>query len=447
MPLPIAHGQVPTYQMRDLFTQIWFNLTANKLRSFLTMFGILWGVISLLILSAVSEGFQRGNQKVLQELGKNIAIIRNGRTSLQAGGERAGRNIRLSMSDVYALQQESKFLEYVSPELMRSGVKIKSEFNAGTAGISGIWPVYQYMRTIEVEHGRLINELDNQEARRVVVIGYELSKQLYADRNPIEGQVVINGIPYTVIGKIRKKDQDSNYTNPDNTKVFVPYETMRRDFPLSGPLDNADSLNLIIASPHSWVTDDLVRHIETEGKIDLERGGVFDNDIRAILSKRHHFDPQDVEAVSIWNTQLETALFSKIISGMREFFSAVSLISLVLGGIGVMNIMLISVKERTREIGIRKAIGATPRQIQWQFFSEGFVLTILSGAIGLAGAFTLSYFVNLLPMPARFVGMIITWKAAVFSVVALSLVGVAASTFPARRAAQLTPIEALRYEV
>jgi putative ABC transport system permease protein len=432
--------------MKELITQIWFNLTAHKLRSFLTMFGIVWGVISLLILAAVSEGFQRGNQKVLRELGKNIVIIFNGRTSMQAGGSRAGRGIRMNIDDVYALKQESKLIQYISPEILR-GVKVKSPFNASTSGLSGIWPIYQYLRTIEVDRGRLLNDGDNDQARRVVVLGYEMSKQLFAERDPVGTQVTVNGRPYTVIGRIRKKDQDSNYTGPDNNRIFIPYETARKDFPLTGSLNTADSISNIIASPHEFVTEEIVRIIDREGKVDMERGGPFENEVRAILAKRNHFDPQDVEALGIWNTALETAMFSKIVKGMRQFFSAVSLITLVLGGIGVMNIMLISVKERTHEIGIRKAIGATAKDIQWQFFAEGFFLTLVSGSIGLAAAMGLSSLVNMLPMPPRFVGMIITWQTALFSTATLALVAVLAATYPARRAAQLTPIEALRFEM
>jgi putative ABC transport system permease protein len=199
------------------------------------MFGIIWGVISITILSAVGEGFQRGNQEVMQELGKNIIIIRNGRTSRQAGGERAGRVIRIDINDVHALKEKSKLLEYISPEIM-AGVKAKSAFNASSAGMSGVWPIYQKIRTIELEKGRLMSELDNEQARRVVILGFDACKQLFADRDPIGSQVTLNGIPYTIIGKIRKKNQDSNYTGPDNNRFFIPYETMRKDFPLRGSM-------------------------------------------------------------------------------------------------------------------------------------------------------------------------------------------------------------------
>lgn len=426
------------------------NLRANKLRSFLTMFGIMWGVISIVVLAAVGEGFQRGNETVLEELGKNIVIIRNGRTSMQAGGARAGRIIRLTIDDAHALKHRSRLLEHVSPELMRSGVSVKSPFNSSSLQMSGVWPVFQTIRTIQVDRGRLITDEDDREARRVVVVGHEASRLLFADRNPIGTQVSLNGLFYTVVGRVRKKDQDSNYTGADNERLFIPYETMRKDFPMKGEFDTRDSLSAIIAAPPRRVADELVKSLERQehvGLFGLDGKTPVEREIREILASRHRFDPQDVEAVSFWNTALESVLFSKMIGAMKEFFLSVSIITLILGGIGVMNIMLVAVRERTREIGVRKALGATSVNIQWQFFSEGLVLTLFSGALGFLAGYGLCELVNLLPMPARFSGMIITWPTVLLSIVALTVIGVAASTYPARRAATLPPVEALRYEM
>ncbi len=434
----------------ELISQTWSNLSANKLRSFLTMFGIMWGVISIVLLAAVGEGFKRGNQHVLEELGKNIVIIRNGRTSMQAGGERAGRIIRLDIDDVHALQARSRLLGQVSPELMRGGVQAKSRYNASSIQISGVWPVYQDIRTIDVDRGRLISDADNAEARRVIVIGAEACKQLYADRDPVGSEVKLNGIPYTVIGRVRKKDQDSNYTGPDNERLFVPYETMRRDFPLPAAYGTSDSLSAIIAAPYPEVTERIKAWVEKEGIggfLGLEARGPVEEDVRRVLAPLHGFDPRDPEALSMWNTAIESVMFARMIGAMDEFFIAVSIVTLMLGGIGVMNIMLVAVKERTREIGVRKAIGATSRAIQWQFFSEGLFLTVISGAIGFALGVGLCQLVNLAPMPARFSGMITTWQTAAVSIVVLTAIGVAAATYPARRAARLPPIEALRYEM
>ena len=433
----------------ELLRQTWSNLAANKLRSCLTMFGIVWGVVSIVVLSGLGEGFQRGNQKVLEELGKNVVIIRNGRTSLQAGGTRAGRAVRLDIGDVRTLVERATLLEHVSPELMRAGLQVKSAYNASSLQMSGVWPIYQQIRTIEVDRGRLLNQADCDEARRVLLIGFDASRQLFADRDPTGSQVSVNGLPYTVVGRIRKKSQDSNYTGEDNQRLFLPYEAARRDFPLPDGFGTADSVSAIIAAPHRQVTDALKARVEREGVgfMGLDSRGPVEEEVRALLAPRHDFLPHDTEAVSFWNTALQTVMFGKMIGAMHRFFVAVSLVTLLLGGIGVMNIMLIAVRERTREIGVRKALGATARLIQWQFFSEGLMLTLVSGAAGFVIGLGLCALVNLAPMPERFAGLITTWQTAAFAVVVLSLIGVAASVYPARRAASLPPIEALRYEM
>jgi putative ABC transport system permease protein len=434
----------------DLLSQTWANLRANKLRTFLTMFGIIWGVISFLVLSALGEGFARGNQKVLAELGRNIVIIRNGRTSLQAGGIRAGRVVRLTLDDVRVLQAESRLLEHISPELIRGGLRAKSAYNSSSIQLSGVWPIYQYMRTIDVDRGRPLSDEDCGQVRRVVVLGFDASKQLFADRDPVGAQITLNALPYTVIGRVRKKQQDSNYTGQDDGRLFIPYETARKDFPLPGLLNTPDHVSTIIAAPYAFVTDQIRELLEREtGLISfagLNAHGPVEADVRRILAKRHDFDPADPEALSFWNTAVESVMFDKMIAGMDQFFAAVAIVTLLLGGIGVMNIMLVAVRERTREIGVRKAIGATSASILWQFFAEGLLLTGLSGLIGFAIGMGLCALVNLAPMPMRFEGMMVTWQTGLSAVAVLTAIGVAASTYPARRAASLPPIEALRYE-
>ena len=435
--------------MKEALIQSLDNLRTNKLRSFLTMFGIMWGVISIVILSALGEGFQRGNQAVLQELGRNIVIVRNGRTSMQAGGERAGRVIRLDINDVHALRVKSTLMEYISPELMRSGVSVKSAYNAASLQMSGIWPEFQTIRTIEVSHGRLINAADNADARRVVVIGREAAIQLFADRDPIGEELKLNGLTYTVIGKIRQKFQDSNYTGRDELRLFVPYESMRRDFPMTGPSDTADSLSAIIVAPYPWVADSLREEFDSgafAGVFGIFGQTMVERDIRRVLGPIKGFDVNDSEALSLWNTAIESVMFSKMIQSMKDFFLGVSLITLVLGGIGVMNIMLIAVRERTREIGLRKALGATTRNIHRQFIIEGLTLTLFSGSFGLAAGIVLCSLINKLPMPARFSGMIITPGTGVLAAVSLTIVGLLAALYPASRAASLPPVESLRYE-
>ncbi len=431
--------------MREAITQAIDNLRANKLRSVLTMFGILWGVIAVVVLSATGEGFQRGNQVVLEELGKNIAIVWGGRTTAQAGGARAGRQIFLTLDDAHAIAAESPLAAVVSPEINRGGLQVKSRYNAAALGVHGIEPQYQQIRTIDVERGRVFGWPDETQVRRVAIIGADAWQQLFGAREGLGETVQINGFPYTVVGKIRKKEQDSNYSGPDNDKVFVPFAAMARDFPRLGVPPG--TLSQIIVAPKPHVVSAL------EGVLNARTGRISDidwpleQDVRRVLAARHQFSPGDRDAISVWDTSLESLMFGRMIDTMRQFFSVVGVITLALGGIGVMNIMFVAVRERTREIGVRKALGATTATIQRQFFLEGFVLTMLSGGIGFALAAALCAAVNTLPMPERFQGLIMTWQSGSLALLVLVAIGVVTSTYPARRASQLPPVEALRYEM
>ena len=431
--------------MREALIQSFQNLRANKLRSFLTMFGILWGMISVVVLSATGEGFRRGNDKVLRELGKNIGIVWGGRTSLQAGGERAGREIRLTLDDARAIAAESSMVAVVSPELQRSGVKVKSAYNAANVQVTGIEPQYQDIRTIELEYGRNFTFQDEEQVSRVAIVGNDMAEQLFGKRQILNEPITLNGVPYTVVGRIRKKNQDSNYSGPDNNKIFVPFAAMSRDMPRKDAVPGV--LSDLIVAPKEWVVADLPRAFdERTGRVeDLDLP--LERNVRGILARRHGFDPEDKQAIAMWDTSLETLMFARMIDHMKWFFMIVGIVTLTLGGIGVMNIMLIAVKERTREIGVRKALGATTHAIQRQFFLEGMFLTLLSGGIGMTFALALCRLVNLLPMPERFAGMILSWPAGLVSLATLVTIGVATSTYPARKAAELPPVEALRFEM
>ena len=275
--------------MREAIAQSIENLRANKLRSFLTMFGILWGVIAVVVLTATGEGFQRGNQTVLEELGKNIAIVWGGRTTLQAGGARAGRQIFLTLDDARAIAAESPLAAVVSPEINRTGLQIKSRFNAAALGVHGIEPQYQDIRTIDVERGRVFGWPDEEQVHRVAIIGADAWAQLFGSREGLGETVHINGFPYTVVGKIRKKEQDSNYSGPDNDKVFVPFAAMARDFPRTGAPPGA--LSQIIVAPRPNVVAGL------EGVLTARTGRIADidwpleKDVRRVLAARHDFDP------------------------------------------------------------------------------------------------------------------------------------------------------------
>jgi putative ABC transport system permease protein len=431
--------------MKEAFVQTFQNLRANKLRSFLTMFGILWGVISVVILSATGEGFRQGNEHVLRELGKNIGIVWGGRTASQAGGERTGRWIKLTVDDARAIAQQARLVAVATPELQRGGLKVKSRYNAAAPNVHGIEPSYQYIRTLDLEYGRQFNWEDERQVHRVAILGADLTDQLFSGRNSLGEELTLNGIRYTVVGKIRKKDQDSNYSGPDNDKAFIPFAAMAKDFPR--PDAEPGVVSNIIVAPKQWVVDDLPRVLAARtGRID-DIDWPLERDVRAVLARRHGFDPGDREAMWMWDTSVNSLMFGRMVDTMRNFFLVVGFITLALGGVGVMNIMLIAVRERTREIGVRKALGATTRVVLRQFFLEGFMITAVSGAIGLGIALGLCSLVNQFPMPERFRGMILTPGAAAMILASLAFVGIVTALLPARRAAELPPVEALRYEM
>ena len=428
----------------EVLAQVAGNLKANTLRSVLTMFGILWGVVSVVVLSAMGEGFRRGNETVLRELGRNIVIVRGGRTSMQAGGERAGRRIFLTVEDARAIAAESRLAAVVSPELERGGVSIKSLYNNASLDVTGVEPQYQAIRTLDVAEGRGFIVPDNVEARSVAIIGADVATQLFAGRPSVGQTIHIGGHPYTVIGRLRRKEQDSNYSGPDNDKVFIPFEAARRDFPRT----DADPgvVSDIIVTPRPEVLAAMPGILASRtGRLD-DIDWPIERDIRRVLARRHRFDPEDRDAISAWDTSLESMMMDSMIGAMTNFFIVVGLVTLGLGGLGVMNIMLIAVRERTREIGLRKALGATNGEVQRQFFLEGFALTFVSGLAGFLLAVGLCSLVNLIPMPARFQGLVLTWPSGLLAIGVLVLVGVVTSTYPARRAAALPPVEALRAE-
>jgi putative ABC transport system permease protein len=431
--------------MKESFLQALDNLRANKLRSFLTMFGIMWGIVSIVVLSALGEGFQRGNDAVLREFGRNMSIVWGSRTTMQAGGERAGRLLTLTADDARAVKAQGRLVSMVSPEIQR-GTKVKSAYNEASVTVHGVEPPYMFMRTIEVDRGRQLNWSDEENESQVGVIGWEMSKQLFGDRDPVGEQVLVNGTPFKIVGRIRRKDQDSNYSGPDNNKVFIPFAVMSKYFPR--PDAPAGSLSQMLVMPRQEVVAGL------EGVLTSRTGRVEDIDwplereIREILARRKQFNPEDRDAINVWDTSLQTMFFDRMISAMAAFFRVVGLVTLALGGIGVMNIMLIAVRDRTREIGVRKALGATTAAIQRQFFLEGFFLTMISGGIGMLIGVGLCTAVNVFAtLPIRFSGMVITWSNALLALGSLVLIGIASSTLPARKAAQLPPTEALRYEM
>jgi putative ABC transport system permease protein len=413
---------------RDLIGDVFSTLWAHKLRTLLTMFGIAWGIVSIVLMVAAGEGLRVGQAKQSETLGKDIMIVFHGRTSLQAGGQRAGREVRWVSRDVPFVQEQSPDCQHIIPELGQDNVRSHSSFNAAAFLVTGSYPPFGQIRSLTVGSGRFYDWNDQNEGRRVAFLGSDAAKQLFPQGEPVNQTVYLNNIPYTVIGVMAKKKQDSSYDGWDVNKVFIPFSAMHRDFP-DKPPGTPYTFDQLLVTPRS-----LHQHEACKGEI------------RKALAQIHQFDPKDKEACPIWDTVQEAKAFETMTTGMKYFLGAVGVVTLLLGGLGVMNVMLVAVRERTREIGVRKALGAPARTILKQFFLEALVIAFVSGGVGLTVAFGLCALVNMLPMPDFFAGLLATWSSGLLAFGLLGTIAILSALYPAKQAASIDPIEALRYE-
>jgi len=412
---------------RDLLRDTLVTLWAQKRRTLLTMFGIAWGIISITVMVAAGEGLGDGIQKNQETFGKDVMIVFSGRTSMQAGGARAGRLVHWMEDDYVQVAAESPACRYVMPEL-GNDAQVRSLFNSGTIPLVGALPPFSQIRSVAPAQGRFYNDEDNENARNVAFLGSDVKKQLFAERDAMGQTIWMNGVPYTVIGVMKAKDQNSSYDGFDTRKIFIPFNAMRRDFPNKPPAME-HSVDRMLIAPWSLDTHkDCVRQL------------------RRSLARLHNFDPRDEEAASIWDTVKNAQANRMIIVGMEIFMGAVGIATLFLGGLSVMNVMLVSVRERTREIGVRMALGATRKSILRQFFVETIFVVTISGGVGLILSYGFCALVNLAPMPPFFSGMLTNWKIGAMSVFLLALIAMLSALYPANRAASVDPIEALRFE-
>ncbi|MBA3914100.1 MAG: ABC transporter permease [Acidobacteriales bacterium] len=410
----------------DIIRQSLATLWAHKLRSFLTMFGIAWGVGSLLLLVGLGEGFRSGQTKQLATLGQDIMFAFPGRIPAVEGSTQSGQTYHFTFQDYLAIKADAHGLRCVSPVINREDIRAVSDYGSTNGQVFGVVPEYSQIRNIPLGVGRWLNDQDDSEHRRVAVVGWELLKNVFPGRPAVGSTMLLNGVRFEVIGVLAKVGQDGN--NGTNARIFIPVNTMRDLFPLKG--DNVeDAVSFINYRP-------LDKNAHLQAKAEVHN----------IIARRHNFDPKLEDAFEDWDTIENSQKVSKIFDAMDYFLGIVGLVTLGLGAIGIVNIMLVSVAERTREIGLRKALGATHRNIMTQFFVEGAFLTAFSGGIGLAISLAFVTVLAMLPAPEGFDTPRIVPLSAVAAIGSLAIAGITAGLYPARKAALLPPVEALRSE-
>jgi putative ABC transport system permease protein len=412
----------------DTLGQVFRAMMANKLRTFLTMFGIAWGVGSLLVLVGLGEGFRSGQHRNLSTFGNDVVMMWNGTIPAVANQHTGMRPYQLTLRDEADLRGLPQF-RAVTAMLNRADLYAVSAFSNTSGQVMGIEPNYSDVRFVPMDEGRFIDSNDVLEHRRVVVLGLKSAQLLFPGR-PILGETItINDISFRVIGKVGSISRGNN--DSDNQKFYVPLTTMQELFAMKGENIARDAVSSIQYQPTL--------------KGDTSEAGPA---AHHIIARNHGFAPSNKDAFQEWDTIQEEHMIGAIFNAMDIFLGGVGVVTLGLGAVGIINIMLVSVTERTREIGILKAIGATRSAILAQFFWEGIFLTSISGFIGimLSGGFMflLDHFFTG-KVPGFDPPQLVPWSAAL-AIGSLTLCGIAAGLYPASKAAALDPIEALRKE-
>jgi putative ABC transport system permease protein len=414
--------------IRHLFSEAWNVLSHYRLRSALTMLSVSWGIASLVLLLSYGNGFETALVQAFDQIGKDLIVIFPGQTSEQAGGERAGRRVMLELRDVQALVEGVPTIEAISPEVRRF-LPVNFGYRTRTYKVCGVHAPFGRIRRMELAQGRFLSDEDVLYHRRVAVIGASVKKELLSAQPALGADLKINGARFTVIGVLEKKTQITDYSGPDDHAVMIPYTTL-------AAMVNARYLNDIVVLPAQ-------NHF---------RGRMIE-DLRTALARAHHFSARDERAVVIldWNEFRTTV--TNLSTGLQVLLTVIGALTLSIGAVGVMNIMLVSVAERTREIGILKSLGARRRYVLGQILLEGLLLTTAGGLFGFLVAGLLTRLIGTLPFLGPLfedtsgrsdIHLGLSFSAVALAGAVLVLTGLVAGLVPALRAARLDPVAALR---
>jgi putative ABC transport system permease protein len=417
-------------QVKELIQQSWDALTRNRLRSILTMMGIVWGLTTVVLLLGYGQSVSAGVLNAFLGIGNNVIMIWEGQTSMQAGGQRAGKRIHFKYDDVEAIREEAPLVRLVSAE-WDGPFPYKYGDRIVTVQSKAVQYPYGEMRKLHIIEGRYFEESDFTEHRHVLVVGPNAATKVFGNRDPVGQFVTVNGSSWEVIGLLRLKIQDSSNNGPDNENFFMPFESM-------GDVNDERDPGMIVF----------------QAVIPLLHKAALAQ-VREVMSRRHNFNPKDDKSTPEWDTVDDMKDIQQFGLALQLILGFIGMLTLGVGGVGVMNIMLVSVTERTREVGLRKALGARKRDIAWQFLVEALVLTFAAGAVGMLVSVALAH--SIPPMPlysamyktANHEGDIFlktSGSVMLTAFVILTIIGITAGIWPAWKAATMEPVEALRHE-
>jgi len=410
----------------ELFKEFCHDLKVHRTRAILTLVAITWGTVAVVLLLSFGEGLGNQMLKGMMNAGNRILIVYGGQTGKTFEGLPKGRRIRFVEDDVRILHEVIPAIDMISPQYRKNVQLVYGKFSV-TTECEGVNPAFEEMRRMfPAGGGRFLNETDIREQRRVLFLGEEIAGEIFKEEDPVGKGVFIDGVPFTVIGFMQKKIQTSMNNGPDVRRAIIPYTTFRTSY---GNI----YLNSILIRPTDPTQQ---KRVKTE--------------IYRVLGRKYQFDPEDERAIGIWDFIEGEKISRRIGLGVSIFLFSIGFLTLVIAGVGVANVMYVVVKERTRDIGIKMAVGARRIYVLLQFVFEALLLAFIGGFIGLLISYSVISVVQMLPSddgPMQFLGHPVLSPFIMFMTAGiLGVIGLIAGFFPARKAASVDPVESLRYE-